>query len=174
MAEEQEGVAGTQEPQVNGEDEGPQFGLLMQYVKDLSFENPNSPAVYQWQTQPQIEVQVNIGAQAVGNDVHEVAIKLDVTASAEDGVAFKVDLLYAGLFGVRNAPEEQLHPFILAEAPRLLFPFARRVIADTVRDGGFPPLMLDPIDFGALYMQRAAQAQAELGEGQAPGVTGQA
>jgi len=173
MAEE-EGVAGTGEQQVNGENNGPEFGLIMQYVKDLSFENPNSPAVYQWQSQPQIDVQVNIGAQSLGNDVHEVVLRLDVTASAADGVAFKVDLLYAGLFGVRNAPEEQFHPFILAEAPRLLFPFARRVISDAVRDGGFPPLMLDPIDFGALYMQRAAQAQAELSEGQAPEVTGQA
>ena len=173
MAEEQ-GIEGTGEQQANGEDNGPQFGLIMQYVKDLSVENPNSPAVYQWQGQPKIDVQVNIGAQALGNDVHEVGLKLDITAAAEPGVAFKVDLLYAGLFAARNVPDEQLHPFLLAEAPRLLFPFARRVIADAVQDGGFPPLMLDPIDFGALYMQRAAQAQAELGEGQAPEVTGQA
>jgi preprotein translocase subunit SecB len=173
MAEE-EGVEASVEQQVNGEDNEPEYRLIMQYVKDLSFENPNSPAVYQWQSQPKIDVQVNIGAQSLGGDVHEVALRLDVTASADDGTAFKVDLLYAGLFGVRNAPEEQFHPFILAEAPRLLFPFARRVISDAVRDGGFPPLVLDPIDFGALYMQRAAQAQAELGEGQAPEVTGQA
>jgi preprotein translocase subunit SecB len=173
MAEE-EGVAGTEEQQTNGEDTGPEVGLILQYVKDLSFENPNSPAVFQWQAQPKIDVQVNIGAQSLGNDIHEVALRLDVTASADDGVAFKVDLLYAGLFGLRNAPEEQFHPFLLAEAPRLLFPFARRIISDAVRDGGFPPLLLDPIDFGALYMQRAAQAQAELGEGQAPEVTGQA
>jgi preprotein translocase subunit SecB len=173
MAEE-EGVAGTGEQQVNGEDTGPEVGLILQYVKDLSFENPNSPSVFQWQGQPKIDVQVNIGAQSLGNDIHEVALRLDVTASADDGVAFKVDLLYAGLFGLRNAPEEQFHPFLLAEAPRLLFPFARRIISDAVRDGGFPPLLLDPIDFGALYMQRAAQAQAELGEGQAPEVTGQA
>lgn len=173
MAEE-EGFAGTGEQQINGNDTEPQFGLIMQYVKDLSFENPNSPAVYQWQAQPKIDVQVNIGAQSVGEDVHEVALKLDITASADNGVAFKVELLYAGLFAARNVPEEQLHPFMLAEAPRLLFPFARRIVADVVQDGGFPPLMLDPIDFGALYMQRAAQAQAELGEGQAPEVTGQA
>jgi len=173
MAEE-EGIEGTGEQQPNGEDNGPEFGLIMQYVKDLSFENPNSPAVYQWQGAPKIDVQVNIGANALGSDIHEVALRLDVTASADDGVAFKVDLIYAGLFGARNVPDEQLHPFMLAEAPRLLFPFARRIVSDAVRDGGFPPLMLDPIDFGALYMQRAAQAQAELGEGQAPEVTGQA
>ncbi len=171
---EQEGVEGSDAQQINGEDGGPQFGLIMQYVKDLSFENPSAPAVYQWQGQPQIEVQVNIGAEAVSDEVHEVVLKLDITATGSDGVAFKVDILYAGLFGARNAPEEQLHPFLLAEGPRLLFPFARRIIADAVQDGGFPPLLLDPIDFGALYMQRAAQAQAELGNSQAPEVTGQA
>lgn len=172
MAEE-EGIAGTGEQQ-NAGDEGPQFGLMMQYVKDLSFENPNSPAVYQWQSQPNIDVQVNLGSTPVGDEVHEVALKLDITGSGTDGVAFKVELLYAGLFGARNVPEEQLYPLLLAEAPRLLFPFARRIVSDVVQDGGFPPLMLDPIDFGALYMQRAAQLQAEQGDGQAPEVTGQA
>ncbi|MDQ3139367.1 MAG: protein-export chaperone SecB, partial [Pseudomonadota bacterium] len=82
--------------------------------------------------------------------------------------------LYGGLFGLRNIPDEQLQPFLLAEAPRLMFPFARRIVADAISDGGFPPLMLDPIDFGALYMQRAAQAQAEGGDSQAPEITGQA
>lgn len=173
MAEQEEGVAVNGEQAAPGGD-GPQVGILLQYVKDLSFENPNSPSVYQYQSQPKIDVQVNIGAQAVGDDVHEVGLKIDITATSEEGVAFKVDILYAGLFAVRNVPEEQIQPIILADAPRLLFPFARRIIADTVQDGGFPPLMLDPIDFGALYMQRAAQAQAERGEGQAPEVTGQA
>jgi len=172
MAEE-EGIAATDEQQT-GADEGPQFGLMMQYVKDLSFENPNSPAVYQWQVQPNIDIQVNIGAQAVSDEVHEVALKLDITNSTSEGVAFKVELIYCGLFGVRNVPEEQLTPLLLAEAPRLLFPFARRIIADVVQDGAFPPLMLDPIDFGALYMQRAAQLKAEHSQGQAPEVTGQA
>jgi len=171
---EQEGFEGSGDQQMNGGDNGPQFGLMIQYVKDLSFENPNSPAVYQWQGQPKIDVQVNIGAQSVSDEVHEVVLKLDITASADDGVAFKAELLYAGLFGVKNASDEQLHPFLLAEAPRLLFPFARRIVADTVQDGGFPPLMLDPIDFAALYMQRAAQAQADLGDSQAPEITGQA
>lgn len=158
----------------NGEDNAPQVGIISQYVKDLSFENPNSPAVYQWQGQPRIDVQFNIGSQQVGEDVYEVALKIDITAAADQGTAFKIDLMFAGLFGLRNIPDEQLQPFLLAEAPRLLFPFARRVIADSVQDGGFPPLLLDPIDFGALYMQRAAQAQAELGDAQAPEVTGQA
>lgn len=145
----------------NGADTTPQIGLITQYVKDMSFENPNAPAVYQWQSQPNIDVQFNIGADRLGEDVHEVALRIEVTAKTEEGTAFAVELLYGGLFGMRNIPEDQIQPFLLAEAPRLLFPFARRVLADAVRDGGFPPLVLDPIDFNALYVQQAqAAAQA--------------
>ena len=147
----------------NGADTAPQVGLLSQYVKDLSFENPNSPAVYQWQSQPQIDVQFNIGSQQLNEDIYEVVLKIEIAARAENNTAFACELLYAGLFALRNIPQEQLQPFLLAEAPRLLFPFARRVIADCVRDGGFPPLMLDPIDFASLYMQRAAQMGGEAG-----------
>jgi preprotein translocase subunit SecB len=174
---EQEGAVGVDDQAGNGmagngADEMPQVGVLTQYVKDLSFENPNSPAVYQWTAQPQIDVQFNIGAQPVGQDVHEVALRIDITARGDSGVAFRAELLYAGLFALRNVPEEQLQPFLYAEAPRILFPFARRVIADMVSDGGFPPLLLDPIDFGALYMQRAAQVQATESGGQAADTTG--
>lgn len=154
-------------PQPNGEDTAPQAGVLSQYVKDLSFENPNAPAVYQWQGQPNIDVQFNIGSGQVGEDVHEVVLKIDVKATAADKTAFQVELSYAGLFALRNIPGDQLQPFLLAEAPRILFPFARRVLADSVRDGGFPPLMLEPIDFGQLYMAQAQQAeslQAPLGQ----------
>jgi preprotein translocase subunit SecB len=158
----------------NGADEGPQVGLLNQYIKDLSFENPNAPAVYQWQSQPQIDVQFNIGSQQLNEEIYEVALKVDISARADNQAAFQVELVYAGLFALRNIPAEQLQPFLLAEAPRLLFPFARRVIADAVRDGGFPPLMLDPIDFASLYMQRQAQMQSE-GTGMPAGeITGQA
>jgi preprotein translocase subunit SecB len=148
------------DPLANGEDTSPAVGLISQYVKDLSFENPNAPAVFQWQGQPQIDVQFNIGANQVGDDVHEVVLKIDVRATSADKVAFQVELAYAGLFGIRNVPDEQIQPFLYAEGPRLIFPFARRVLADAVRDGGFPPLLLEPIDFGALYMQQAA-ANAE-------------
>ncbi len=154
MADEQ----GT-EALANGEDTNPQAGVISQYVKDLSFENPNAPAVYQWQGQPQIDVQFNIASGQVGDDVYEVVLKIDVKATADDKVAFQVELSYAGLFGLRNIPEDQLQPFLLAEAPRILFPFARRMLADVVRDGGFPPLMLEPIDFGQLYLAQAAQAE---------------
>lgn len=148
----------------NGIDTAPQIALISQYVKDLSFENPNAPAVYQWQDQPQIDVQFNIGADKVGEEVVEVSLKVEVKATAPQGTAFAVELLYAGLFGMRNVPDDQAQPFLLAEAPRLLFPFARRVLADAIRDGGFPPLLLEPIDFGGLYLQQAQQMEATAGE----------
>ena len=142
----------------NGADTQPQVGIISQYVKDLSFENPNAPAVYQWQGQPKVDVNFNINAQRLGDEVHEVAIRIEVSAASGEGTAFLVDLTYAALFGLRNVPDEQLQPFLLAEAPRLIFPFARRIVADAVQDGGFPPLLLEPIDFTALYMQQAGLA----------------
>lgn len=156
------------QPLANGADTTPAVGLISQYIKDLSFENPNAPAIFQQQNPPAIDVQFNIGASKVGEEVHEVVLKIDVRAEVDGQVAFIVDLSYAGLFGVRNVPEEHLQPFMLGEAPRLLFPFARRVLADAVRDGGFPPLLLEPIDFGQLYLQQAEQ------QGQQQGVVGQA
>ena len=154
------------QPLANGADTAPQAGMISQYVKDLSFENPNAPAIYQNQTAPQIDVQFNIAANQVADDLHESVLKIEVRAEAEGTVAFIVDLSFAGLFGFRNIPADQIQPFMLAEAPRLLFPFARRVLADCVRDGGFPPLLLEPIDFGQLYMQQA-QAQADGASGTA-------
>ena len=152
----------------NGADTGPQAGMLSQYVKDLSFENPNAPAVYQWQGQPQIDIQFNIASAQVGEDAYEVTLKIEAKAVAADKVAFQVELSFAGLFALRNVPEDQMQPFLLAEAPRILFPFARRVLADTVRDGGFPPLLLEPIDFGQLYLAQAEQAsQLDAPMGQA-------
>ena len=148
----------------NGEDTQPQIGMIAQYIKDFSFENPNAPAVYSWAGQPRIDVQFNIGTTQVGDDVHETALKIDVTAEADEGVAFKLELLYGGLFALQNVPADALQPFLLGEGPRLLFPFARRVVADAVRDGGFPPLMLDPIDFNGLYFQQLAQQNAAMGE----------
>ncbi len=140
----------------------PAVGVLSQYVKDLSVENPNAPASYNFEGQPNIDVQVNIGAQAVGEEVHEVVLNLAVNARHDEGVSFAVELSYAGLFGLRNFPEDAAHHFIYAEAPRIIFPFARRILADAVRDAGYPPLMLEPIDFNALYFQQKAAQQAEM------------
>jgi preprotein translocase subunit SecB len=147
---------------VNGTDTAPVAGVVSQYVKDLSFENPNAPGIYQNQTQPAIDVQFNIAAAQVGDGLHEVELKIEVKAVADDETVFIVDLTYAGLFGLRNIPDEHVQPFLLGEAPRILFPFARRIVADAVRDGGFPPLMLEPIDFQALYVQQL-QAQGLAG-----------
>jgi preprotein translocase subunit SecB len=133
-------------------------------VKDLSFENPNAPAVYQWQDQPQIAVDFNIGATKLNDELHEVALKINVKATANGQTAFAIELLYAGLIGIRNVTDEQIQPFLLAEAPRLLFPFARQTISHAVLDGGFPPLMLDPIDFNGAFLQRAGEGQALGGE----------
>lgn len=158
-------IANFGEPAANGEDSAPVAGVLSQYVKDLSFENPNAPAIYQAQTAPAIDVQFNIGSGQVGEGVYEVILKIEVRAEGEGQVAFLVDLSYAGLFALRNVPQEHLDAFLLGEAPRILFPFARRVLADAVRDGGFPPLMLEPIDFNALYMQQSEQRDAQLQAG---------
>jgi preprotein translocase subunit SecB len=142
----------------NGEDTMPQVGMLNQYIKDLSVENPNSPQSYSWESQPQIDVQVNIQVQSVSEEVHEVAMKLSIKADGDEGVRFNVELDYATLFGMRNVPEDQAHPFLFGEAPRLMFPFARRVVSDAIRDAGYPPLVLEPIDFNALYVQQRLQA----------------
>jgi preprotein translocase subunit SecB len=142
--------------------EAPQAATLAQYIKDLSIENPNSPQVYQWQEQPRVDVQFNINVERMSDDVHEVAIKVEVSARSDSGVQFLVELTYAGLFGLRNFPEEALGAFLLVEAPRLLFPFARQIIADATSNTGFPPLLLDGIDFGAAYLaQLQTQADAD-------------
>lgn len=151
-------------PEPNGEDSAPAAGIISQYVKDLSVENPNAPDSFQWQDSPQIDIQFNIGARAINEEVHEVELKIVATAKAQAGTAYVVDLAYCGLIGMRNLDQAQAHAFTYAEAPRILFPFARRIVADAVRDAGFLPLMLEPIDFNGLYMQQLA-AQQEQPEG---------
>ena len=157
----------------NGADTQPAAGIITQYVKDLSVENPNAPEVFQWTEAPKIDVQFNLGAQPKGEEVTEVELKINVTASGAKGTAYIIELSYCGLVGLRNIPAEQAHAFLFAEAPRILFPFARRVVADAVRDAGFQPLMVDPIDFNGLYIQqlqaRRAQEAAAGGAAPAPG-----
>ena len=159
-------------PLVNGEDTSPAIGMISQYIKDLSFESPGSPMIFSSenpQVAPQMDVEFGIAANQVGDEFHEVTLKIEVRAKMGEQNAFLVELTYAGLFGARNVPAEHLQPFLLAQAPSLLFPFARRVIADVTRDGNFSPLLLDPLDFGALYQQQldAQQAQAEGAPGNA-------
>jgi preprotein translocase subunit SecB len=149
----------------SGDATGPQVGLIAQYIKDLSFENPNAPQTLQANgtERPQIDVTINVNARRVGDEGFEVELKASITAKQGTLNAFIVELVYAGLFGIRNMPDENIEPFLLVEAPRLLFPFARRIIADATRDGGFPPLMLDPMDFASLYQQQRAQAGQQGG-----------
>lgn len=160
----------------NGADTQPAAGIITQYVKDMSVENPNAPDSYQWQEQPKMDVQFNIGAEPISNEVTEVTLKMNINASTEQGTIYIVELDYCGLVGIRNIPEDQAHAFMFAEAPRILFPFARRVVADAVRDAGFPPLMVDPVDFNGLYVQQlqAKRAQEEAGGGETPATGGDA
>ncbi|WP_028641608.1 protein-export chaperone SecB [Novosphingobium acidiphilum] len=148
-------------PAANGEDTTPAIGFISQYVKDLSVENPNAPDSFQWAETPEMTVDFNIAARNLGPDVHEIELKIRANSKTAQGVAFIVELAYCGLIAMRNVPDDQAHPFLFAEAPRLLFPFARRVIADAVRDAGFPPLMLEPIDFNGLYFAQLQQQQAD-------------
>ncbi|MDE2361675.1 MAG: protein-export chaperone SecB [Hyphomicrobiales bacterium] len=144
----------------------PQITTLSQYIKDLSFENPNAPrSLAPQERQPNIAIQVNVNAQQLAESDFEVTLKLEGSAGEAANVMFKFELDYCGIFRLVNIPQEQVHPVVMIECPRLLFPFVRQIVADAVRNGGFPPLFLDPVDFGALYMQRVAEAQKEQGSG---------
>lgn len=142
------------------EDNAPSLNALAQYIKDLSFENPNAPRSLAPQQQgPQISIQVNVGATQIAEHDFQVELTLEGNAAVGSDVLFAFELVYGGVFRVRNIPQDQLHPVIMIECPRLLFPFARQIVADAVRNGGFPPLFIDPIDFAALYRQKLAEMQ---------------
>jgi preprotein translocase subunit SecB len=154
-----------------GNGEMPQVSILAQYIKDMSFENPHAPdSLRSTSGQPKIDISVNVGAKRQADDVYEVELKLGANATHGEGegarAAFIVELVYGGVFVLKNVPAEHLELFLLIEAPRLLFPFARRILADSTRDGGFPPLMLDPIDFAQLYFARQAQQQGDSPTGE--------
>ncbi|MEM6711556.1 MAG: protein-export chaperone SecB [Pseudomonadota bacterium] len=140
----------------------PRFQALAQYVKDLSVENPNAPLSMRGGQQPKIDVNVSVGVNQAPENTSEVVLKLEAKAGGTGkDMMFAVELAYAGLFRVENMSPEQTQVALMIEAPRLLFPFAREIVANATRQAGFPPLMLDPIDFLALYRQRAAQAAAQ-------------
>jgi preprotein translocase subunit SecB len=144
----------------------PSLNALAQYAKDFSFENPNAPRSLQAQSSgPQISLQVNVAAKQLAEADFEVDLTLEGNAKVENDVLFAFELTYSGVFRVQNIPADQLHPVIMIECPRLLFPFARQIVADAVRNGGFPPLYIDPIDFVALYRQRASEMQGQQGAG---------
>ena len=141
----------------------PQIGVLGQYVKDLSFENPNAPQSITPTPagqQPSINIQVNVDAAPMSPTDFEVTLRLEGKAESQGMLLFNFELVFAGAFRIQNVPPETLQPIVLIECPRLLFPFAREIVATAVRNGGFAPLLLDPIDFVGLYRQRLAAGQA--------------
>jgi preprotein translocase subunit SecB len=139
--------------------QAPRLSIVLQYIKDISFENPKAPAGLQSNVRPEIQIKVDTRATQVSNEGHyEVVIDLEVEAKASGDTIFLLELDYAGVFQIANIPPDSLQPLLMIECPRLLFPFARRIVADMTRDGGFPPLMIDPIDFVTLYRQRLAAA----------------
>ncbi len=136
----------------------PSMKILGQYTKDFSFENPNAPQSLAPQPkQPDINIAVNVNARNLATNDFEVELHLDAKAMSDGKVMFAAELLYAGIFRLENFPQNLLHAAVLIECPRMLFPFARQIMAEATRNGGFPPLMLDPIDFAAMYQRRVAQ-----------------
>jgi preprotein translocase subunit SecB len=139
----------------------PSIRILGQYLKDLSFESPNAPqSLAPQQSQPDINIAVNVNARNLAATDFEVELHLDAKASSQEKVVFAAELIYAGTFRLENFPQQMMHPAVLIECPRLLFPFARQILAEATRNGGFPPLMLDPIDFASMYQRRLQQQTA--------------
>ena len=154
--------AGADIAQAPAPEKAPQLNILAQYIKDLSFENPNAPKSLQQQQQgPAINIQINVNAKPLQADDYEVELKIEGRAEGQGLFLFSFDLLYAGVFRIVNVPKENIHAVIMIECPRLLFPFAREIIATAVRNGGFPPLMIDPVDFVSLYRHKMSEQQAQ-------------
>jgi len=139
----------------------PSFHVMAQYIKDLSFENPAAPkSLGEPLPGGGIQIEINVNGRPLAESTFEVELTIEAKAGGEGSVVFNLELVYAGVFRIENIARESIHPLIMIEGPRLLFPFARQILADTTRNGGFPPLLIDPVDFAALYRQRVAQMQA--------------
>jgi preprotein translocase subunit SecB len=142
-----------------------QAQIVGQYIKDLSFENPNVGRLLEGPGEnPQMKLQINVAAERVGADLYESAIDFKAVASNATTTIYDLECVYAGLFKLNNIPENALEPFLLINCPSILFPFLRRLVADVSREGGFPPLLLDPVDFASLYVRR----QQEMASAQTP------
>ena len=143
-----------------GEGSGPvslPIEINAQYIKDLSFENPRAPkSLRPQQLQPKVEVHVDVKATRLAEETYEVTLTVTVNGANDEGQLFLVELSYAGVFTLKNMPQEHIQAVLLIECPRLIFPFARNIVADVTRDGGFPPLLIQPVDFGQLYRQSLA------------------
>ena len=153
---------GAEAPGAEAANTAPMLTVLAQYTKDFSFENPNAPRSLAAQEKgPNIQIQVNVNAKQLNEPDFEVDLVLEGSASDGATTFFRFELHYAGVFRIKNIPEQEIHPLVMIECPRLLFPFARQIVADAVRGGGFPPLFIDPIDFHGLYRQRVAELQSQ-------------
>jgi preprotein translocase subunit SecB len=145
-----------------GEQRQPAINILAQYVKDFSFENPGAPRSLQARDKaPAINISVNVNANPMSETDFDVVLTLDAAAKEGDKVVFHAELAYGGLFRISGFAQEHMLPVLFIECPRLLFPFARQIVADATRNGGFPPLMIDPIDFAQMFQQRMAEEQAK-------------
>jgi len=152
--------------------EQPVLNVLAQYIKDLSFENPNAPQSLQGLGKsPAININVNVNANPVGDTEFDVVLSINCRAEIEKKVLFNVELVYGGVFRMKNVPEQQMAPLLMIECPRMIFPFARQVLAAVTQQGGFPPLMMEPVDFTQIYRQNLANlaAQQQAGQNKAPG-----
>jgi preprotein translocase subunit SecB len=155
----------TDQNKPNGEGAGdeqnlPQFNVLGQYIKDLSFENPNAPEILREQiANANLKVNPEVSIRDLDTDVYEVTLSLDASVECDQGVLYNVELVYAGVFRLKNLPAEALQPVLHIQCPSLLFPFARRQLSDLTQEGGFPPLFLDPIDFATLYRHQLMAKQ---------------
>ncbi|MGF1453992.1 MAG: protein-export chaperone SecB [Alphaproteobacteria bacterium] len=152
----------------------PQLRVLAQYIKDQSFENPNAPqslAAVQGQKGPDVSINVDVKARDLGNGGYECMLHISASAKRDDKTLFIAELAYGGLFAIENVPAESMQQVLLIEAPRTLFPFARRILADMTRDGGFMPLLLDPVDFAALFRQQMMQRKPATDGGDSPTVS---
>lgn len=139
----------------------PSLNILAQYIKDLSFENPGAPRSLQAREKaPAININVNVNANPLTETDFDVVLSLSAEAKEGDKALFAAELVYGGVFRITGFPQEHMLPVLFIECPRLLFPFARQIIADATRNGGFPPLMIDPIDFAQMFAQRVAEEQA--------------
>ena len=139
--------------------ERPQIRVRGQYVKDLSFENPNAGKQFGNDNAPKIDISVSVNGRGQSDNNHEIELHISAKATVGGELKFLVELVYAGVFTITGIPADKLEPIVLIECPRILFPFARRIVADCCRDGGYPALMLEPIDFAQMYMQRKSEAR---------------
>lgn len=140
----------------------PTLNILTQYVKDLSFESPNAPnSLRDRKDAPGININVNVNANPLSETEFDVILMLSAQAGEDKDTLFNVELTYGGVFRIQGFPQEHMLPMLFIECPRLLFPFARQIIAECTRNGGFPPLMIDPIDFASMFQQKMAEEQAK-------------